>query len=333
MKTIVVKDNYGLQNVAIDEILQPQIKPNEVLVKVEAVSLNQLDLMIAKGAFNTPLPHTLGSDAAGVVEKTGTGVTQFKPGDTVATHFIQGWQSGNLKHMDLQTRLGTNVQGVFSKYIALPETSFVKIPSNLSVEEACTLPIAALTAWEAIVNAGVLKPGQTVLLQGTGGVSIFALQFAKATGAKVIITSGSDAKLAKAKAMGADIVVNYKTNKDWQNSVLELTNGKGVDLALEMSWADLNRTIESVAFGGKIIVIGLLGSSTVNLSVFGIMQKSISITGIQIGSRASYEDMNQAIEVNNIKPVTDRVFKLQEMREAFEYLESGKHFGKVVVKF
>lgn len=331
MKSIVIKDIYGLENVTIAEQSVPGIRDNEVLVKVQSISFNQLDLMIAKGAFGTQLPHTLGSDAAGIVERTGKNVSTLKVGDMVSTHFIQSWESGSLKPADLNHRLGTTVQGVFSEYIALPESSLVKIPSNLTAEYAATLPIAGLAAWEALVNIGQLQPGQTVLLQGTGGVSIFALQFAKAIGAKVIITSGSDEKLQKAKLLGADEIINYKENSDWGKTVLELTAGSGVDLALEMSWAEIGKTIEAMKLGGKIAVVGLLGGADTSLSVFGILQKNLSISGVQVGSKSSFEAMNKAIEVNKINPVIDKVFGISEFSEALAYLEQGKHFGKVVL--
>lgn len=333
MKSIVLKNSYGLKNVIIEEKEIPNIRENEVLVKVNSISLNQLDLMIAKGAFGNQLPHTLGSDAAGVVMKIGNKVTTLKVGDKVATHFIQSWQSGNLAPDDLATRLGTKTKGVFSEYIALPDTSLVKNPSNLTIAEASTLPIAGLTAWEAIVNSGRLKPGQTVLLQGTGGVSVFALQFAKTIGAKVIITSSSDEKLQRAKLSGADEVINYKTNTDWEKIVLEITNGNGVDLALEMSWAEISKTIETMKLGGKIVIVGLLGGANADLSVFGIMQKSISILGIQVGSKSSYEEMNKTIETYNIKPVIDKTFSVDNLSEALNYFENRKHFGKVVLNF
>lgn len=333
MKSIVIKGSYGLKNVTIEEQPIPNIKENEVLKRVKSVSLNQLDLMIANGAFGTTLPHILGSDAVGVIEKVGSKVTNFQVGDVVATHFIQNWQSGDLKLLHLKNRLGTTVQGVFSEYVALPENSVVKIPKNLNAAEASTLPIAGLTAWEAIVNVGKLKPGQTVLLQGTGGVSVFALQFAKSLGAKIIITSSSDEKLERAKKLGADEIINYSKTPDWQKKVLELTDGNGVDLALEMSWADIEKTIEGMALGGKIVIIGLLGGANTNLSVFGIMQKSLSILGVQVGSKSSFEAMNKAIEINDIKPEIDKIFMLNQLSEALNYFEKGKHFGKVVLNF
>ncbi|MBK6267163.1 NAD(P)-dependent alcohol dehydrogenase [Marivirga sp. S37H4] len=333
MKSIVIKNSYGLDNVSTEEQPIPTIQSNEVLVKIKSISLNQLDLMIAKGALGTKLPHVLGSDAVGVVEKTVNSISKFKVGDVVSTHFIQSWQSGNLQASNLLNRLGTDVPGVFSEYIALSEDSLVKIPANLTTEEASTLPIAGLTAWEALFNVGGLKEKQTVLLQGTGGVSIFALQFAKSIGAKVIIISSSDEKIEKAKLLGADEAINYKTNPDWPKKVLELTKGAGVDLALEMSWAEIGKTTTVMRFGGKIAVVGLLGGANVNLSVFDINQKNLSIIGVQVGSKASFEEMNKRIETHDIKPVVDKFFPLSELSEALDYFDKGKHFGKVVLTF
>ncbi|MDF1613228.1 zinc-dependent alcohol dehydrogenase family protein [Stygiobacter electus] len=333
MKAIVVKNSYGLENVTIEEIPQPLVRANEVLLKISAVSLNQLDLMVAKGAFGTQLPHILGSDAVGVIEKVGTGVTLFKVEDMVSTHFIQAWQSGQLKETYLKSSLGTANEGVFSEYVVLPETSLVKIPHNLSAEEASTLPIAGLTAWESLVNIGKLKAGETVLLKGTGGVSVFALQFAKIMGAKVIITSSDNEKLATAKKLGADITINYKTEVNWQTKVLELTNGKGVDLALETAWVEIEKTIQAMRFGGTVVAIGLLGGHEANISFFSILQKKISIRGIQVGSKSSFEAMNRAIEVNNLQPIIDKVFTISDLSKAFNYFDAGKHFGKVVIRF
>jgi NADPH:quinone reductase-like Zn-dependent oxidoreductase len=333
MRSIVIKDSYGVENVTVQEQSLPSIKENEVLVKVQSISLNQLDLMIAKGAFGTQLPHTLGSDAAGIVEQVGTHIKKLKVGDAVATHFIQSWQSGKLTPVDLNSRLGAIQQGVFSEYIALPESSLVKIPTNLTTEEASTLPLAALTAWEAIVNVGKLEPGQTVLLQGTGGVSIFALQFAKAIGAKVIITSSSDEKLQKAKSLGADEVINYKEIHDWEKRVLELTANDGVDLALEMSWTGIGKTIDAVKFGGRIAVVGLLGGVETNLSAMGFFEKNLSIISVNVGSRSSFEAMIKLIETSKIQPAIEKAFNVSELSESLTFFEKGNHFGKVVLNF
>lgn len=333
MKSIRIKDSYGFENISLEEESIPVIKNNEVLVKVEAISLNQLDLMIAKGFFERPLPHTLGSDAAGQVIEVGKDVSDLKMGDKVSTHFIHAWQSGNLNPDILKTRLGMDRADVFSEYIALPASAFVKIPSHLTYKEGATLPIAALTAWEALVNAGKLEAGQTVLLQGTGGVSIFALQFAKAMGARVIITSGSDHKLERAQLLGADETINYNTDPNWQNKVLALTGGAGVDIALEMSWAEVGKTFEAMKLGGKVVVVGLLGGSRADFSVFDILHKSLSVIGVQVGSKKSFEAMNEFMEIHTIRPVIDREYSLDQTTEAFEYMEKGSHFGKVVVAF
>lgn len=333
MKSIMIKDTYGLENISIENLPLPVIQPNEVLVKIQAVSLNQLDLMIAKGFFKTSLPHTLGSDAVGEVVEVGNLVTTLKKGDRVSTHFINSWLSDVIKPADLKTRLGMDTQGVFSDYVALPANTLIKTPSNLTAEQAATLPIAGVTAWEALVNAGQLKAGQTVLIQGTGGVSVLALQFAKTMGAKVIITSGSDSKLERARLLGADETINYRTHPNWQEKVLELTNGNGVDLALEVSWTEVEKTFAAMKLGGKVIVVGLLGGERADFSVFGIIHKSLTITGIQVGSKATFEAMNRAIEINNIQPIVDKVYRLEQIKEAFTYLDQGSHFGKVVITF
>ncbi|MEN7550958.1 NAD(P)-dependent alcohol dehydrogenase [Rapidithrix thailandica] len=334
MKTIEIKKDFGLENISLEEKAKPQIKAHEVLVKVKAVSINQLDLMVAKGIYDETVPRVLGSDAAGVVEQVGADVQHLQIGDTVATHFIQAWQDGALKPSDaFGKRLGVDAPGVFSEYIALPESSFVKIPQNLHPEEAATLPIAGLTAWNALVTTGQLKAGQTVLLQGTGGVSIFALQFAKAMGAKVIITSSSDEKLEKCKTLGADATLNYRTHENWHEKVSELTGGEGVDLALEMSWAGINKTLQAIKLGGNISVVGLLEGVDANVSAQLMISKGATIKAVQVGSKASYIDMNKAIELNSIQPVIDRVFPLAEFQQAFQYMDQGKHFGKVVIRF
>lgn len=333
MRSIGVTGGYGLTNVAIKATPLPSIQENEVLVNIKSLSLNQLDLMVANGAFKTPLPHTLGSDAAGNVVKIGSKVKSLQIGDFVTSHFIHKWQTGSLMPNYLNSRLGTNAQGVFSEFVALPEQAWVKSPTNLNADEASTLPIAGLTAWEAIVNKGKLNRGQTVLLQGTGGVSIMALQFSKAIGAKVIITSSSNEKLLKANLLGANHTINYATTPNWHEKIMDITNGKGVDLALEMSWAEVGKTIQATKLGGKIAIVGLLGGATTELSVFGIMQRSLSITGIQVGSKQSFIEMNKAIETYNIKPVIDKTYSVEQLNEALDYFEKGKHFGKIILRF
>jgi NADPH:quinone reductase-like Zn-dependent oxidoreductase len=305
MNTVIVNEKYGIDHLFIEESAIPEPKANEILVKVSAISLNYLDLMVVKGDFGHQLPHIPGSDAAGTVVSVGAEVNSFLPGDAVSTHFTPGWQSGDLTPQGLENRLGIGVAGVFATYICLPETALVKSPVHLSAQEAATLPIAALTAWEALHQAGGLQSGETVLLQGTGGVSIFALQFAKLAGARVIITSSSDEKLERAKAMGADHVFNYKTQPDWLEKVKALG---GVDLALEVVGTGFKDSIQACRFGGRIIIIGFLNGAETSLSIFDFLQKKLTVKGVLVGSKSTFSQMNQAMEKAGLRPVIDQVF-------------------------
>lgn len=333
MRTITVENGYGLDHITITENPVPEVGEHEVLVKVHAVSLNQLDIMVAEGIFGTPLPHVLGSDAAGVVVQVGHSVKHFAAGDRVCTHFIRDWQDGQLKAEYLKSRLGTGVNGVFAEYISLSEQALVKIPDSMSFTEASTLPIAALVAWEAVVNTIQIRPGQSLLIQGTGGASVFALQIGKMMGAKVIITSGSDEKLAIARKLGADITVNYRKYQEWQQQVLELTNGDGVDAAVEMSWSELHKTAEAMKLNGRIAVVGLLGGQFTEISAFPVIQKCLAMQGVQVGSKKSFEDMIRAFSLNSVHPYIDRIFPVEDITEAMEYFRNGKHIGKVVLTF
>lgn len=333
MKAIVIKSRYGLDNIELEDITIPKPGADEVLVKVGAIALNQLDIMIASGVFKNELPHILGSDAAGVVTAVGNAVSNFKPGDKVVTHFIKDWDKGAITQYARDKRLGVGSEGVFAQYIALPETAFVKIPSNLDEIQAATLPIAALTAWHSLAVATKLTAGETVFLQGTGGVSIFALQFAKALGAKVVLSSGSDKKLEQARALGADFTVNYKTNPDWEQEVLHFTEGNGADVAVEISWKDVNKTFTAMKIGGRVAIVGLIGGSEARVNAHDLIGKNLVVYGMQVGSREIFQDMIRAIETHNIQPVIDKVFPLSEYRDAFDYLKKGQHFGKVVVTF
>ncbi|RQO70025.1 NAD(P)-dependent alcohol dehydrogenase [Pedobacter sp. KBW06] len=328
MKTLIVNEKYGIDHLNLTPGQVPEPKADEVLVKVAAISLNYLDLMVIRGDFGHQIPHIPGSDAAGTVLRIGSAVTGFLPGDQVSTHFTPGWQSGNLTPEGLENRLGIDAAGVFSTYICLPETALVKSPVNLSAQESATLPIAALTAWEALHEAGGLKPGETVLLQGTGGVSVFALQFAKLAGARVIITSSSDEKLKRARSMGADHVFNYKTEPDWLEKVKALG---GVDLALEVIGTGFKESIQACRFGGRIIIIGFLNGAETSLSIFDFLQKKLTVKGVLVGSKGAFSQMNETIEKAGLHPVIDKIFPFSEARKAFEYLAAGKHFGKIVL--
>lgn len=328
MKTLVVNEEYGIRNLNIEEHQIPEPEAHEVLVKVAAISLNYLDLMIVNGDFGHQFPFIPGSDASGTVVRTGTAVSRFLPGDLVTTHFTPGWASGELSPEGLEKRLGVDAPGVFSAYICVPEAALIRSPANLSHEEAATLPIAALTAWEAIHQAGDLKAGETVLLQGTGGVSIFALQFAKMAGARVIITSGSDQKLERARQLGADHVFNYRTDPEWPEKVKAMG---GADLILEVTGTRIKDAVKASRFAGRIVIIGFLDGSETSLNIFDFLQKKLTIKGVLVGSRHAYQEMNEIIEKKDLHPVIDKIFSFSEIKQAFDYLSKGAHFGKIVV--
>ena len=332
MNAVAVQNAFGFENVALVTRPDPLPGPGEVLLRVRAASLNYRDLLIAKGHYNPnlPLPRVLGSDGAGEVVAVGTGVTRWKPGDRAIGCFFQNWPDGPITDAAARSTLGGDREGVLAEYAVLSEAGLVPMPASLSFEEAATLPCAAVTAWNALAQAGC-GPGKTVLVQGTGGVSLFALQFAKALGAKALITSGSDEKLARAKTLGADAGLNYKTTPDWEKWARQQTDGQGVDIVVEVGGAGtLERSAKAVRTGGFIALIGVLtGLGTFN--PMNILMKAITLQGIFVGSRSMFEAMNAFIVKSGIRPVIDRTFPLAQTRDAMMHLESGSHFGKVVV--
>jgi NADPH:quinone reductase-like Zn-dependent oxidoreductase len=273
------------------------------------------------------------SDGAGEVVAVGSAVKKFKVGDRVAGCFFQGWQSGRFVAEMHRTALGGAVDGVLAEQVRFHEHGLVFLPDGYSFEEGATLPCAAVTAWQALFVRGALVPGETVLLLGTGGVSIFGLQFAKAAGAKVIITSSSDEKLERARKLGADEVINYKLDQDWGKTAARLSGTGGVDHVVEVGGAGtLAQSIRACGFGGKIELIGILAGREAATEVFPIVTKGAAIFGIYVGSREMFENLNRALERSGIKPVIDKVFPFESAGEAFEHLKSGSHFGKVVIK-
>ncbi|MHA3772393.1 zinc-dependent alcohol dehydrogenase family protein [Verrucomicrobiota bacterium sgz303538] len=327
---------FGLENLILTERDEPRPGPHEVVVKFHAASLNYRDLLFAQGVYN-PHPHFPAiplSDGAGVISAVGEGVTRWKTGDRVCPIFMQGWLEGECNPEKAGTSLGGGgLDGVLQEYGTFHENGLVRIPEHLSFEEASTLPCAAVTAWHALVNVRRIKAGDTVLTLGTGGVSIFALQFAKLHGARVIATSSSDEKLARARELGADETINYKTTPDWDKEVLRLTDKAGVDNVVEVGGAGtLPRSINAVRMGGVVAVIGVLAQGG-GLDPIQVLMKSIHLQGIFVGSREMFEDMNRAIAVNNLKPVIDKTFTFDQAREALKYMESGSHFGKIVIKY
>jgi NADPH:quinone reductase-like Zn-dependent oxidoreductase len=325
---------FGLDHLELTTDDVPEPGPHEVLVDLHFASLNYRDLMVALGTYNPKLalPRILGSDASGTVAAVGSSVTRFKPGDRVTSLFFQNWQSGEIDATTGPTALGGPIDGVFSTARLFPEHGLIPTPTYLTDEEAATLPCAALTAWNALVEKGHLAAGETVLLQGTGGVSLFALQIAKLHGARVILTSSSDEKLTRARALGADETINYRTTPDWETEVLRLTRKRGVDHVVEVGGAGtLPRSFKAVRVAGHIHIIGVLTGKGPGVDCTPILAKSISVHGIYVGSAAMFTRMNTAFTLNAVKPIIDRVFPLAQAREAFEHLRSGSHFGKIVL--
>jgi NADPH:quinone reductase-like Zn-dependent oxidoreductase len=334
MKAYEVRQ-FGIENLVQVEHPEPQPRAHEAVVKFHAFSLNFRDLRFVNGAYNPKarLPAVPFSDGAGEVVAVGGEVKKWKVGDRVCPIFMQGWQDGPLSAEKRRTALGAGeLDGVLREYGAFDEDGLVEVPPSFSFEEAATLPCAALTAWNALVVSGGLKAGDTVLLLGTGGVSIFALQFARMHGARVIITSSSDQKIAKARDLGADEAINYKNHPDWDKEVLRLTNKAGVDHVVEVGGAGtLSKSLNSVRLAGHVAVIGVLAGAG-EFDPRSILMKAVRMQGILVGSRAMFEEMNKAIMLNQLKPVIDKTFAFQEAPDALRYMESGSHFGKIVIR-
>lgn len=317
------------------EAESPQPGLGKVVVRMRACSLNHRDLNIISGRYTS---HALKpgaiplSDGAGEVIATGQGVTRWKAGDRVVPIFVQRWLGGDLLHEYMPSALGGPSDGVLAEEIVIGEEGLVRIPSHMSFEDAATLPCAAVTAWNAVFEQGGLRPGQTLVTLGTGGVSLFAAQLALISGARVIATTGSDDKALRLRAMGIADIINYQTTPDWHVRVKELTDGRGADLVVEVGGpGSLARSIAALRYCGHISAVGnLAGKATIDPGA--LFAKRASLCGIQVGSREMFESMNRAMEVAKLQPVIDRVFEFGDARAAYEYLDSARHFGKVVVR-
>jgi NADPH:quinone reductase-like Zn-dependent oxidoreductase len=330
-------DQFGdPKGLKIVNLAEPKITPRQVLVRMHAASLNYRDLVVLRGQYDRSpqLGRIPLSDGAGEVIAVGSEVTRFKPGDRVASCFFQGWISGRFRSEFHRTALGGSIDGVMAELVAFSEEGLVPVPNYLTLIEAATLPCAALTAWQALAVRGKLAAGDSVLLLGTGGVSIFGLQFAKASGGKAIITSSSDAKLQRARELGADQCINYRTNPDWGKEAARLSGADGVDHVIEVGGAGtFSQSVRACRFGGHLGLIGILAGRETSTEIFSIVPKSLNVYGIYVGSREMFEQMNRALEQNQIHPIVDKVFPFKEAVEAFRYMESGAHFGKVVIEF
>jgi len=326
---------FGIDALTFDEINVPAPGAGEVLVRIGAVSLNYRDLLVTRGHYNPKLafPATIGSDAAGEVVEVGKGVTAFKEGDRVVAGFMPAWKSGPIDRTGFDSALGGGELGVMQTHCIFHETALVTVPQSFSLEEAATLPCAGVTAWNALVETGNVGPSDTVLLLGTGGVSIFALQIAKLRGAKTILTSSSDEKLLHAKSLGADHTINYRTQPKWDKAVRELTGGQGATHVVEVGGAGtLPLSLRSAAFNAQVSLIGVLTGATEPFDVLPVLMHSLCVQGIYVGSVAMLCAIAETFDQAGIKPVIDRTFNFSEAQQALRYLESAAHFGKIVLR-
>jgi len=334
MKAWIIDGKFGIDALKIVERETPRPRPGEVLVRVRAASLNYRDLMVVEGKYypTQPLPLIPVSDGAGEVAAVGEGVTRVRVGDRVVGTYSQRWIGGKPSAERLVgSTLGAPRDGVLAEYVLLDEEGVVRIPEHLSFEEAATLPIAGVTAWHALFVDAPVRAGDTVLVQGTGGVAVFAIQFARATGARVIVISSSDEKLARAQEIGAHDLINYKETPAWDARALELTGGVGVDLVVDVA-GTLERSVNALRTGGQISLIGLLSSSTAQVDIFPLLVKNVRIQGIHVGSRDWFEEMNRAITQHRLRPVVDRSYPFEKAPEAIAALREGSYVGKLVIQ-
>jgi NADPH:quinone reductase-like Zn-dependent oxidoreductase len=335
MNCYEIQETFGLENLNRTERPDPKPGPGEVLIKVKAVSINFRDILMVRGHYNPrqPLPLIPFSDGCGEVVEVGDGVSRVAVGDRVCNTFFQEWADGTPNQTEVgRSSMGGPLDGMLSELVVLNENGVVKLPESLSFEEGATLPCAAVTAWSCLFRHGSVKPGDTVLALGTGGVSIFTLQLAKMAGAQVIITSSSDDKLARAKEMGADHGINYSENEKWSKEVRALTGGVGVDHVVEVGGVGtIDNSLKSTRMGGHVSMVGILTGGAAQVNLIPVLMGDIRVQGVFVGPRKSFEELNAAITHHGIKPVVDKVFGFDEAREAIEHVGSGKHFGKVVI--
>lgn len=331
MKAVILKSPGGLSQLHFIDLDDPgKPGPHEIRVRILASSLNYHDYGVVKGNMRMTKDVIPMADASGIVEEAGEGVTEFKKGDHVISCFFPSWLNGDATIGDFKSVPGDGVDGYAREAVVLPATHFVHAPKNWSHTEAATLTTAGLTSWRSLIVDGKLRPGETVLVMGSGGVSVFALQLAKKMGAKVIATSSSDEKLEKFKTLGADLTINYKSNPDWGSTAKEWTEGKGVDHIIEVGGPlTLPQSIRAIRVGGHISLIGVLTGRSGDIPTALLMARQARLQGLIVGSRHMMMDYVRALDTLAIRPVIHKTFSWQEIRQAFEYQESGKHFGKI----
>ncbi|WP_054024606.1 zinc-dependent alcohol dehydrogenase family protein [Bacillus sp. FJAT-28004] len=337
MKVYEINGEFGIENLKVADRPIPVPRSNEVLIKMRAVSLNSRDLGVIDGFYNPNLNKPLipVSDGVGEVVSLGEHSNRFKIGDRVSGIFTQSWITGEPTQQNWVSTLGSPLNGLLGEYVVLSEEGLIRVPDLLTDIEAATLPCAGVTAWHALVEEGKIKAGDTVVVQGTGGVSVFALQFAKLYGATVIVTSSSDEKLKRAKGIGADFGINYKQTPEWDKVVLALTEGRGADHIVDLGGsATLNRSISALRVGGQISMIGgLSGFRVEGFDIIPAIIRKARLQAINVGSRDMFESMNHAIEHSGLHPIVDSVFPFERAVDALQYLTRGSYFGKIVISF
>lgn len=335
MRAVELQNTFDIDALQLVDRDVPQPGAGQVLLKMKAWSLNYRDLMLVRGQYNPKLrfPFVPLSDGVGEVVEIGDGVDSLRQGARVCPLFMQDWYAGQLDDAHAKSALGGALPGILSEYVVLSASGVIPVPEHLTDAEAATLPCAALTAWNAVIASGQMRPGQTLLVQGTGGVSLFALQFAKAAGVRVIATSSSDQKLLRVHGLGADHSINYQNQPEWDRVARELTYGVGVDHVVEVGGSGtLAKSLKAVRSGGAVSMIGVLSGVGGEISLLPILMRNIRVQGIFVGNAEMFRAMNQAIALHQIRPVVDQVFPLNDVRDAYRHMASGQHFGKIVIE-
>jgi NADPH:quinone reductase-like Zn-dependent oxidoreductase len=335
MRVYQVEDDWSVDNLKLAERPEPNAGPGEVRIKMLASALNYRDLLVPQRGYGSrmkPLPLIMLSDGVGCVDQVGEGVDSLRLGERVCPLFFQSWLSGEPDNARLGMSLGCEMDGTMAQYMVLPANGVALVPAHLDHNEVATLPTAGVTAWRAIVTEGRVKPGDTVLIQGTGGVSLFALQFAKMLGARVICTSSSDEKLLRARTLGADETINYLSTPEWGKTARTIADGIGVDHVVEVGGQrTLPQSLRAVRPGGTISMIGVLAGSQLDISLGLIVTRHIRLQGITVGSGDDFRTMVRAISQQGMRPVVDRVYGFEQLHQALQHLASGKHFGKICI--
>jgi NADPH:quinone reductase-like Zn-dependent oxidoreductase len=332
MRAYELQPRAGFDALTLVERESRELGPHDVRVRVRSVSLNFRDLVMARGAAKRKAPLVPASDGAGEVVAVGDAVTRLRTGDRVAASFFPAWRDGPLSDAHHASALGGGQDGMLAEEVVLPEDAWLVLPDRLSFEAAATLPCAGVTAYHALFEAATLRPGDTLLVQGTGGVSIFALQLARAAGASVIVTSSSAEKRERALKMGAAHVIDYKADPKWGETARSLTGGRGVDVVVEVGGpGTFDQSVAALRYGGTMSILGVLTGTRGEVNTYGVFHKALHVVGVYVGSISMFESLLRAVEIGRIDPVIDRSFRFEDARAAYEHLASGQHFGKVVI--